>query len=135
MLHYCYLSSGDGIMAPCCLNTKQLSFITPPQKKKSVQRHYTYLLIQMACHYFSEDNLCSFIYGNSLHKLVKFNLNRRSSYREKSPFCFWGCRMIIFTGYRPMMDKLSTTQYECSSSHRSGASMAHRHTYRWYYKN
>jgi hypothetical protein len=46
---------------------------------------------------------------------------RKSSFSEKSPFCvkmaisrayIFGAEMFIFTGYRPVMDKLLNTWYE-----------------------
>jgi hypothetical protein len=37
--------------------------------------------------------------------------------------------MFIFTGHRPMMDKLSNTQYEQTLPKRSGASEAPIHTH------
>lgn len=69
--------------------------------------------------------LCSCIYGDGLDKQLGFNKNRKSRVRENTSFrggtAEWPSGMFIFTGHRPMTDKLLNTDYELNPFNRSGA--------------
>lgn len=63
--------------------------------------------------------LMQFYLWKRFHKLLKFNSNHCSHFLRKLPFCFWRLIQrvpsfeagVLFTWYRPMMDKHLNSEY------------------------
>jgi hypothetical protein len=65
-------------------------------------------------------HLCSFIYGDGLHKLLKFNQIIWNVFEKiailyygaPGSVCIFGARIYVFTRHWPIVDKLLIMEYE-----------------------
>jgi hypothetical protein len=121
LLHYL------GNFIDCCsvercwlLNTKERRNPSDRYSHIHQNRHFAFGPLVRAPLFSWRYCICSFIYGDGLHKLTKFNQSRYGGFWENRHVIFlgpiWrapvlGAGMFAFTGHGPVTDILMNTKY------------------------